>query len=1234
MNYRDLIDFEPVDSVVQLRWADDHSRAAHLVSSYVISDRMGDMILGQILPVIDLRPSQRNGGLFVVGNYGTGKSHLMSVISAVAEHSELAASLTHAGVAAGLAPLAGRFQVVRQEFGATQMPLRDVVFGYLEDGLAQMGVAYTFPPLDQVRNSKDSLVLMMARFQEKYPSQGLLVMIDELLEYLTHRNDKQLALDLAFLREMGEVSSQTALRFVAGLQEALFDNPRFQFAADSVRRVKDRFEQVRIVREDVAYVVSRRLLRKNDQQRTWIRRHLEGFTGLYGDMAERLDAFVELFPIHPAYLETFEQVTLIEKRQALREISREMQQRLDQPVSSEKPGLLSFDSYWRAIQSDASYRAVPEVREVLDKSQVLEEKSRTAVRAAYRDAARRIIHALALHRLTVGDLSAPIGLTAEELRDRLCLLLPIPERDADFLLTSVESVLDEIIRAVSGQFISRNPENGQYYLDLHKDVDFDALVEQRADSLDENALDRYYFEMLAHALELTESAYVPGFRIWQREIPWPGHGISRDGYIFLGAANERSTAQPERDFYIHILGLYAQEQEKSPAQADEIFFTLPEWDESFDRSLHLYAGAREMSSISSGANRGQYDNKANGHRQRLVNWLRENLSRSLVVRHRGREERVAQLLARLRLSLPTSSLRDQIWQLAAALLDPVFAARYPDYPSFADSALTLATIPQAANAALRAIAGAPPTRQAQAVLEGLRLASQSNRQWHFAPEESAYLRPLLGRLKELPPTQVLNRSELIGGDPRRERSVDFHLEGEWLAVMLLALVRQGVITLQVRGRKLGVDDLEEAAQWGVEELLRFTSLARPRSLPEQALRALFAGLNLPEGLIRDPAQHELAVQSLANTVVQELDRAVQVLDRLRDGLHFWRFAVLGEEESRSWREALEGYRDLLQSIERIRTPGHLRTFAHSQAQVKEMLAGRQILHDFERLQRSLESVRPLLELVYQAETTLPAHAPWLEDVQAARSEQQKRLQDPAQRLASHTIGLLKGALENLRSSYATAYLELHNRERLNPSQDARKQRLVREPRRAQLRALAALDFLPESELERWEKPVQELVVCMGCSAGELQNRVVCPHCNYHPRAAGSGEQPAASRLERAEQEFELLHTRWLENLRQELSKETARTNLEALTEAQRKPVQAFIDSGSLPERLTRETVEAMQDSLRGLQKVNLDGADLLLALTRPGMPCTSADLEQRFRAFLQEKTAGTPPARLRIQIDW
>lgn len=1235
MKYGELIHFDPVESVVQLRTANDHSQAERLVTTFVVSDRMADVILRQILPVLDLQPSERSGGLFVVGNYGTGKSHLMSVISAIAEHAELATKLTHPAVAEGLSPLFGRFCVVRQEFGATQMPLRDVVLSYLEQGLAQLGVTYHFPPMDQAPNTKDLLASMLVDFHARYPDQGLLVVIDEMLEYLLSRTDKQLVLDLAFLREVGEVCAHSRLRFIAGLQEALFDNPRFQFAADSVRRVKDRFSQVRIGREDVAYVVSQRLLRKEKTQMDWIRLHLAQFTSLYSEMAEHLDDFVALFPIHPAYLDTFEQVTLIEKRQALREISQEMQRRLDQVVPSDQPGLLSFDCYWRAIQADASYRAIPEVREVLDKSRVLEEKVQTGVRPEYREAARCIVHALALHRLTVGNISAPIGLTAQELRDRLCLSLPIPERDADFLLTSVEATLDQIMRAVSGQFISRNLENGQYYLDLHKDVDFDALIQQRAETLDSDALDRYYFDLLVYALELTESAYVPGFRIWQREIPWPGHGVTRDGYIFLGAPNERSTAQPARDFYLHFLGVFTPNSQMHHTVEDEVFFLLQHRDDEFDQALRLYAGAREMSAISSGSNKSLYERKADEHRRKLANWLRDNITRSFVIYHKEQSIPVAELMATYHLSLANIGLRDQFFQLTSALLAPVFEHRYPNYPQFAGVTLTQATIPQAANAALRAIGGGPMTRPAQTVIEGLCLARPENGAWIYTPERSHYAQPIIQKLTGLPAEHVINRTDLLGGDSRREQMVQTHLEPEWLAVILLTLVRQGEIVLNLRGRQIGADDLEHAAQLGVEELVRFSAIARPKALPEQMLRTLFSGLGLPDGLIGDGAQLSLAVQSLQRIIEHELDRAVKAIEQLRRGVEIWRFPVLAEVETHQWRDHLESYARLLENLTRIKTPGHLRALALTEAEVKRSLKGRATLQETLRLQETLDVLRPGLEYTYQAQTHLSANHPWQKVAREVRSEYQTLLQDPNQRLTPTTRARLSGGLENLRDAYARAYLEQHDRARLAPTHDSRKQTLVRDPRHLQLKALSELTLLPAAALEQWEKQVEDLVTCIGCTLGDLRNRAVCPHCGYSPQSdPKAATTPAIERLEQLECDLDTLTSQWSATLREELSKPSPQETIALLPENVRNALQTFIYTGSLPQKISRDLVDAIQDALRGLEKITFDGADLLLALTRAGMPCPPNELEARFRTFLQTQVDGKPLGRVRIQIDW
>ncbi len=139
----------------------------------------------------------------------------------------------------------------------------------------------------------------MAKFNEKYPDKGLLLVCDELLDYLRARKQQEIVLDLGFLRELGEICKSTRFRFMAGIQEMLFDNPSFQFVANSLQRVRERFEAITIVREDIAYVVAQRLLKKNERQKDLIRTHLQKFTPYYNGLAERMDEFVELFPVHP-----------------------------------------------------------------------------------------------------------------------------------------------------------------------------------------------------------------------------------------------------------------------------------------------------------------------------------------------------------------------------------------------------------------------------------------------------------------------------------------------------------------------------------------------------------------------------------------------------------------------------------------------------------------------------------------------------------------------------------------------------------------------------------------------------------------------------------------------------------------------------------------------------------------------------------------------------------------------
>jgi hypothetical protein len=374
MKYNELIQFQPIESVIELRQANKTAKAREFVSTYVISDDMAQRLCDLVFPQLQYAKPQDNRGLLIVGNYGTGKSHLMSVISSIAENEELLPLLKHEKVRTAAAAIAGKFKVIRLEIGATEMSLRQIITGHLEDKLTEWGVNFQFPPADKIRENKTAFESMMDAFHKKFPNHGLLLVVDELLDYLRTRKDQALILDLGILREIGEVCKDLRFRFMAGVQEAIFDSGRFAHVADSLGRVKDRFQQVKIATTDVKFVVANRLLQKSPEQLARIREYLTPFAKFYGNMTERMDDFAALFPIHPGYVETFERIPIVEKRGVLQIISFAIKELVGQDVPQDRPGVVAFDSYWKALKENAAHRALPEVKAIIECSTTLEAK--------------------------------------------------------------------------------------------------------------------------------------------------------------------------------------------------------------------------------------------------------------------------------------------------------------------------------------------------------------------------------------------------------------------------------------------------------------------------------------------------------------------------------------------------------------------------------------------------------------------------------------------------------------------------------------------------------------------------------------------------------------------------------------------------------------------------------------------------------------------------------------------
>ncbi len=1231
MKYAELIDFEPIESVIELRDADAHDKARNLVETFVVSDRMAEQFADLIVPHLQYHKPADNKGLLVVGNYGTGKSHLMSFVSALAEHDDLEKAVRNRDVAKVAEAITGKFKVVRTEIGSTTMGLRDIICGELQDHLADMGVTFSFPPAEKVRNNKDALNEMMGKFHEKYPDHGLLMVVDELLDYFRTRHDQELVLDLNFLREIGEVCDDLRFRFVAGLQEALFDNPRFQFVAESVRRVKARFEQLRIVREDVAYVVSERLLSKSPEQQARIRAHLEQFTPLYDTMAERLEEFVRLFPVHPAYLVQFEAITVAEKREVLKTLSAEMRRLLNKEVPEGEPGLISYDSYWSYLCDDVSLRADPDVRQVIDKSNVLENRIKQVfTRKAYTPMALRLCHGLSVHRLATDDIHAKIGPTASELRDDLCLFhAALPEKDSDFLRTTVESCLNEIVKTMSGQFITHNKENDQYYLDLEKDIDYDTEIEKRSESLSPGELDRYYFDALKQVMECADRPeYVPNYRIWEHEVEWQGHKVTRRGYLFFGAPNERSTAQPPRDFYIYFLQPFQPPRYQDEKLADEVFFCLKHPDEEFDRALRLYSGARAMASQAGSATRKNYEDKADIHVKTLTNWLRQHMLTAFDVVHQGVSKKMVECLKGHRTGNMT--VREQVNLVGSVSLSPCFEERYPEYPVFSVT-LTGSNMGDAVADAIRCLSGGLRTNLGTAILDGLELLDGEK----IRPHDSRYAKAVLKRLNEKPKGQVLNRNEIL---EERYTNVeigrDYLLEPELLVIVLLGLVHSGDITLSLVGKKkIDAATLADSGKTPVEEFCKFRHVERPKDIPLSALVALFELVGLSEGLIRNPDTREEAIKQLHEKATVIVERVVVAKQQAQSGLPCWGHELIAVEDRDVFRKRLDGFQGFLERLQAFNTPGKLKNFGASVEEVKAHEEDLTLLGSLESTQSLVAEVTPVTSYLSTAKAVLRDDDTWVQKAETVRTEWQPQLLDQSKRNDPGFRQKLLVALEQCKRDYQDHYMTLHKRNRLGINEEEKKRSLEQDARLERLRKLANISLLPHASLTDLQNRLKGLKVCYKLEPKKLATDPICPYCNFRPTDEKPGLVGGAV-LDAIDDEIDKLLDSWAQTIVTNLTMgdPTVEQSIDLLDAKQKKAVKALVKDGAVPDKISNDLIQGIQRALEGLEPVNVEVSNLLASLGKGATPCTVEEFRKRFEDFLQHMIRGKDLNKIRIVI--
>ena len=174
MKYKDLIQFDPIDEIIKFGQLDNDDYRAKLVKNFVCSNLYETYIIPQICAKLDLNSTTETKGIQIVGNYGTGKSHLMSLFSIIAENADYLSLLQSQKAKEWLKTIAGKYMVYRFELGNNQ-ELWDIVCYQIDKALAAWKVDYSISDDTSPATYSEKLQLMMAAFEEAYPDKGFML---------------------------------------------------------------------------------------------------------------------------------------------------------------------------------------------------------------------------------------------------------------------------------------------------------------------------------------------------------------------------------------------------------------------------------------------------------------------------------------------------------------------------------------------------------------------------------------------------------------------------------------------------------------------------------------------------------------------------------------------------------------------------------------------------------------------------------------------------------------------------------------------------------------------------------------------------------------------------------------------------------------------------------------------------------------------------------------------------
>ncbi len=1164
---KELINYERIKDVIDISQdLSTEESSKNLVEKYIISEDMKDHLI-ELAKDLE-KPIHKS--IQIIGTYGSGKSHLLAFITAILNNHSLSQYISDEKVRdIFVKNIKRKFVLVQFELGPSTATMQDFFYDNISEQLKNkygIDIDIDGDDVNSYKDHREVIKKIISKVKEKDPTLCLVVIIDEISDFLKTKTTKEEKLmQTQFLRVLGQASQAMDFMMIGAMQENIFSNSEYIDDAEAMGRVMERFNIITITNENSKKVISSRLLNKNLEQRENIEDELEKYVEKIPFIRNKMNEFVDLYPMHPYVMDVFSNLPYFEKRGIIKFTGEQVEKILDKGFDS----FITFDKIYDEMEAKHNIRNTPDVFNVVEAVRTLKSKL-DLLTENEKIEAEKIIKALAV--LKIQSKTNHNGATAEELGNHLLIFNKLMKSS-----DRIQLIIEKLRKVTDGQFLNKT-DNGYYYLDLKNDVDYDVVIENKASNLregikDEQLLAIIYSEIFQSNNDFNSSGVercFPDYCTWNdRKSYRTGSFIYDDGAAYV--------EKGEGDFNFVVVSPYKKVSKLSGNQNTAIIKI--KYSDDLDDLLKKIS-ATVLLETQDKYQKQVMTNKRIEFTKKLRTILLDSfLNNEISFGSYTKEVKTI-------LSSHPDNLFAYYTDIKANLFQDWFAEKYKDYPKFTHL-LSGINIKSQLESLVKVISKNGISSNLQSTEKGyLRSLDIIDLSDNINTENSLYTSTILNILKDKTGQNVSIE------DIKKVLSSDgFGLQTEIIYLLLVVLTSSSEITMKQRGGvEITATELEEVFKNGFRAFENILYVTLEDSIPYQKIGKLFSIFDINAGLVNNKKTINEGLQKFKETILDYQRKYGEVkvqLDIIRDN------AKMFLDRSLIMDYQVEINKLPIDDFKKVNTLIQMKNILPNSDEEYKLLKD-----SFENLNKISDFIKDYndylkkdFNYMYDVSFILKENSAFFNDkdisyLNTLEADIRNIVKDFSKIIDFQERRMVKGKLQQYLEKYRTVYTVAHNNNVGNNVNWDSLSSLITSKEYRSIDALKNVKCISSSKLIQVNKKINELqnIKCEKLKANDLLDNVICPHCNF-PKQLTFNVSAINSSIDDLSNEIIDIHSDWEKSIVREVSQYT--DNLQYLQTREKLIIERIIDTKKLPDLIDSYVLGSLDKLFTNIEEISL-----------------------------------------------